>query len=93
MVLDAASRNSYRIGMTGYTATVSEKGQVTIPKALRDRLGIRPGQRLEAHDEGGRIVLEKIDETDSIDRAYGSVKTGVTTDEFLREIRGDYYPD
>ena len=28
------------------TATVSDKGQVTLPKALRDRLGIRPGSRL-----------------------------------------------
>jgi len=28
------------------TAIVSEKGQVTLPKPLRDRLGIRPGSRL-----------------------------------------------
>jgi AbrB family looped-hinge helix DNA binding protein len=25
---------------------VSDKGQITLPKALRDRLGIRPGSRL-----------------------------------------------
>lgn len=29
------------------TATVSDKGQVTLPKPLRDQLGIRPGSRLE----------------------------------------------
>lgn len=29
------------------TATVSDKGQVTQPKPLRDQLGIRPGSRLE----------------------------------------------
>jgi AbrB family looped-hinge helix DNA binding protein len=29
------------------TAMVSDKGQVTLPKTLRDRLGIRPGSRLE----------------------------------------------
>jgi antitoxin PrlF len=28
------------------TALVSDKGQITLPKALRDRLGIRPGSRL-----------------------------------------------
>ena len=28
------------------TAMVSDKGQVTLPKALRDRLGIRAGSRL-----------------------------------------------
>lgn len=29
------------------SSTVTEKGQVTLPKAIRDRLGIRPGTRLE----------------------------------------------
>jgi len=33
------------------TATVSEKGQITLPKALRDRLGIRPGSQLELRAE------------------------------------------
>lgn len=28
-------------------STVTEKGQVTLPKAIRDRLGIRPGMRLD----------------------------------------------
>ena len=28
-------------------STVSDKGQVTLPKALRDRLGIRSGSRLD----------------------------------------------
>jgi len=31
------------------TATVSEKGQITLPKKLRDRLGIRPGSRVAFH--------------------------------------------
>ena len=29
-------------------ATVSEKGQVTLPKKLRDLMGIQPGARLDA---------------------------------------------
>lgn len=29
------------------TATVSDKGQVTLPKPLRDQMGIQPGSRLE----------------------------------------------
>lgn len=32
--------------MGSATATVSDKGQVTLPKQLRDQLGIRPGTRL-----------------------------------------------
>lgn len=31
----------------GLLATVTDKGQVTVPKELRDRLGIVPGSRLE----------------------------------------------
>ncbi len=31
------------------TAMVSDKGQVTLPKALRERLGIQPGSRLAFH--------------------------------------------
>lgn len=28
-------------------ATVTDKGQVTVPKAIRDRIGIVPGSRLD----------------------------------------------
>ena len=28
-------------------STVTDKGQVTLPKAIRDRLGIRPGTRID----------------------------------------------
>jgi antitoxin PrlF len=33
--------------MSTTTAIVSDKGQVTLPKRLRDQLGIQPGSRLE----------------------------------------------
>jgi len=28
-------------------STVTDKGQITLPKALRDKLGIRPGSKVE----------------------------------------------
>ncbi len=38
---------------------VSEKGQVTIPKRLRERLGIRPGQVLDFVEEQGRLLPDR----------------------------------
>jgi AbrB family looped-hinge helix DNA binding protein len=70
-------------------ATVSEKGQVVIPKALRDRLGIRPGQELEFSDQGGRLVARKVTAQDPVDRVYGLLRLGRSVDATLRELRGE----
>jgi antitoxin PrlF len=53
-------------------AVVSEKGQVTIPKRLRERLGIRPGQLLEFKEEGGNLVARKAAVQDPVDAVCGS---------------------
>lgn len=39
------------------TVTISSKYQVVIPKAVRERLKIKPGQKVEAFAVGGRIEL------------------------------------
>ena len=40
------------------TVTLTSKGQLTIPRALRDALGLAPGARLQASiDRQGRLVL------------------------------------
>ena len=70
-------------------SVVSEKGQVTIPKPLRDRLGIRPGQELDFVEEEGRLVATKTTAVDPVDTVYGILDLGRTTDEFLRELRGE----
>jgi len=73
--------------------TVSEKGQITIPKPLRVRLGIRVGQVLEVKEENGRVVMSKqIKPHDAIDKLYGILKLGRSTDEIIEELRGDEKP-
>ena len=47
-------------------ATIAERGQVTIPKALRKKLGMQPGMVLDFHDENGRLVAVKAAATDPI---------------------------
>lgn len=39
-------------------STLTSKGQTTIPKAIRDHLGLRPGERIDyVVEEGGKVVL------------------------------------
>lgn len=70
---------------------VSEKGQVTIPKKLRDRLGIRTGEELEFTEEHGRLVAIKRSERDPVDEVFGVLAEGSqgrSTDELIDELRG-----
>ena len=43
---------------------LSEKGQITIPKALRDSLGLTSGMAIEFTEEDGRLVGRKLLRTD-----------------------------
>jgi antitoxin PrlF len=68
---------------------ISEKGQITVPKALRDGLGIRPGDELDVIDDGGRLVLSKAMPDDPVAAVYGIHDAeGRSTDEIIEELRG-----
>lgn len=54
------------------SSAVTTKGQVTIPVELREKLGIKPGDRVGFVDEGGRIVLQR--QETAIEAAFGIVK-------------------
>jgi AbrB family looped-hinge helix DNA binding protein len=79
---------------------VTEKGQVTIPKEIRDRLGIVPGSEVDfvASDNGALLV--RVDNPDDQNvirdfddwaaRVKGTFDTGgMTTDEFMLWLRGE----
>ena len=69
-------------------AVVSEKGQVTIPKRLRDRLGIVPGAVLEFREESGTLVASTACSADAIASVYGILAAGRPGDELVDELRG-----
>ncbi|MCU0560733.1 MAG: AbrB/MazE/SpoVT family DNA-binding domain-containing protein [Desulfobacterales bacterium] len=69
-------------------AKVAERGQVTIPKALRERLGIVPGTVLDFIEEQGRLIAKKSESLDSVDQVFGTLGRGRNTDDVLQEIRG-----
>jgi AbrB family looped-hinge helix DNA binding protein len=57
------------------TVTISPKFQVVIPKAIRERLGLSPGQKLQAVVYGDRIELVPLE---SAKRLRGFLK-GIDT--------------
>ena len=69
---------------------VSEKGQVTIPKAIREKLGLRPGTVLEMEAVGGRLVGVKRAMDDPFSRwsGKGRLPGALAVDDYLREVRG-----
>jgi len=70
-------------------ATVAERGQITLPKKVRDALGLTKGMKLKVELDGGRIILRK-DVSDALSRLRGLIKLppGMTTDDVMRELRG-----
>ena len=77
--------------------TVTTKGQVTIPKAVRDLLGSIPGTSVtfEVADDG-RVLLSKADSgarsarpPSRFAKLRGSATAGLSTDEIMALTRGD----
>lgn len=74
--------------------TLTTKGQVTIPKPIRDRLGLGPGSAVEFDiAEDGRVVLRRADRTDMaksrFERLRGRATAGLSTDQILALTRGE----
>ncbi len=72
---------------------VTEKGQVTIPKALRDELGIGAGSEVAFEQADDTIVIRKVDGGLSrgqrmVDRLRGRGDVAMTTDEIMALTRG-----
>ncbi len=69
---------------------VSEKGQVTIPKAIRDRLGLRAGTVVEFQAVEGKLVGVKTDPADPFRKwlGKGRLPGGLDVDSYLERVRG-----
>ncbi|MFC0204293.1 AbrB/MazE/SpoVT family DNA-binding domain-containing protein [Novosphingobium soli] len=87
------------------TGMMTSEGQVLIPKAMREACGLLPGQPYSvALDAEGRIVISaatlspedvarrkrQIDE--ALHAVSGKYPFGKSTDEIMRELRGDDWP-
>lgn len=68
---------------------VTTKGQVTIPKPIRDELGLQPGDEVtfEETDEG--IVIRKAVSENRFEKWRGAADSDQTVAERMAELRGD----
>lgn len=73
------------------TATMTSKGQLTVPKEVRDRLGLKPGDKVELVLSGDHMVTMRKLRRLRLDEVLGSLPTnGVSaTHEQIDEDLGD----
>jgi AbrB family looped-hinge helix DNA binding protein len=74
--------------------TITSKGQVTIPKRVREALRLAPGDRVEFDvNRAGEVVVHKVGaraagRRDRFDAARGKAQVKWRTDELMALLRG-----
>lgn len=68
---------------------VSRKGQITIPRRLRERFGLSHDVEVElTPTERGILIHKRTAARHPIERVYAILDRGKDTDGYLEEIRG-----
>ncbi len=72
------------------TAKVTSKGQITIPKKVREKLGIIPGENIGFTEKEGVFYVKKTLKKSPFDKWVGTLKThkGLKTDKIIKDLRG-----
>ena len=72
------------------TSKVTSKARITVPKGVREALGLRPGDELEWRKDRHGYCVRKAPTRSRIDRWVGVLKDVVDNDvdELLEEMRG-----
>ena len=73
-------------------AKVTSKGQITLPKEVREALGLVPGSQVEFALEPGRVVLRRKVSPEVFQRWEGYLRGRLpagSVDEFLELLRGE----
>ncbi len=66
---------------------VGERGQVTIPQALREQLGFLPETEVEFTVQGGALLLVKKERERDVAKLYGRKQFGRSTDDLMKLLR------
>ncbi len=75
------------------TSTISSKGQITVPKKVRDRLGLRSGAVVEFDLIDGGVLLRKGHRgVRPVDRVRGLLERTTRTEDVIADLRGPALP-
>jgi len=85
-LIDHLGKTDYSLPMK---STISSQGQITVPVELRDLLGLRPGTVVvfEKHPRGALLRKGTVG-SHPVDRVFGSLDLGASTDTALGRLRG-----
>ena len=71
-------------------AKLTSKGQVTVPKSCREKLGLKTGTLLDFEVIEGVLVAKKVQPEDVFHkwRGQGRLPQGASVDQYLKQVRG-----
>jgi AbrB family looped-hinge helix DNA binding protein len=68
---------------------ITERGQITIPKSIRDRFGFRPDMEVElVATEVGVLIRKRSQAEHPVDQVMGVLGRPSDTDRYIDEVRG-----
>ncbi len=67
---------------------VTRRGQVTIPKELRERTGIDEGIEVDFKEENGRVIITKSAAKNPFDAWVGYLRRRTDSDAEVKKMRG-----
>ncbi|MBI5206115.1 MAG: AbrB/MazE/SpoVT family DNA-binding domain-containing protein [Nitrospirae bacterium] len=72
------------------TAKVTSKGQITLPKKVRDKMGVQSGEGVSFEEKNGVFYIKKTLKKSPFDKWVGRLKAhrGHKTDEIIDDLRG-----
>ncbi len=68
---------------------IGERGQITIPKNLREKYGFMPNIEVELVPEDfGVVIKKKMHHKSPVQKVYGILKKDTSTDDLIEAMRG-----
>ena len=68
---------------------IGERGQITIPKEIREKYGFLPKIEVEfVPEDSGVLIKKRARHSSPVQKVYGILKKNTKTDDIIEAIRG-----